>query len=99
LLRCRGAALELAAADSVVAAASRLVGRDRAAYERGESSRLEPARSELQLLRAERARRAAGRRLAVASLRFARAAGAPPPEAAERWPDPRLDPEEEGTAP
>ena len=57
--RCRGAALELGAADSVIAAASRQVERERAAYQRGETSRLEPARAELQLL-ARRARATAG---------------------------------------
>nr|MBA3893800.1 TolC family protein [Gemmatimonadales bacterium] len=96
--RCRGAALELAAADSLVAAAARLVERDRAAYQRGETSRLEPARTELQLLRAERARRRAGRGIAIASLELERAIGGPPPQASD-WPDPRLDPQEEANRP
>lgn len=97
--RCRGAALEVAAADSVVAAATRLVERDRAAYRRGETSRLEPARTELQLLRAQRARRRAERRLALASLELERAAGGPSTPAMNQWPDPRQEPEEEATKP
>ena len=57
--RCRGAGLGVIAADSQVVAARALVERDRARYERGETARLEPARSELLLARAERGRRAA----------------------------------------
>lgn len=94
--RCRGAALELVAADSVVASAARLVERDRAAYRRGETSRLEPARAELQLLRAERARRRARRGLVLASLELERAAGAGT-KVTRAWPDPRQDPEEEAS--
>ncbi|MGH7581218.1 MAG: TolC family protein [Gemmatimonadales bacterium] len=96
--RCRGAGLELAAADSVVAAAARLVERVRAAYQRGETSRLEPARAELQLLRAERARRRAARGLALASLELEGASGGPTPAGAA-WPDPRQEPEEEASRP
>ena len=96
--RCRGAELELAAADSVVAAAERLHRREREAYERGETSGLEPARAELQLLRARRARRAAERRLAVASIELERAAGGPP-SVEGAWPDPRQDPHEEAAGP
>jgi outer membrane protein TolC len=96
--RCLGAALEEAAADSVVAAAARFAERDRAAYRRGETSRLEPARAELLLLRAARAHRRAERRLALASLEIERAAGGPSPPASD-WPDPRLDPDEEATPP
>lgn len=97
--RCRGAGLELAATDSVVAAARRLVERDRSAYQRGETSRLEPARAELQLLRAERARRRAERRLVLASLELERAAGGPSSQTSGEWPDPRQEPEEEATQP
>jgi len=97
--RCRGASLELAATDSVVAAAMRLVERDRTAYQRGETSRLEPARAELQLLRAERARRRAVRGLALASLNLERVAGGPSPQASGQLPDPRQDPDEEATQP
>ncbi len=90
---CRGAALELAAADSVVAAAARLLERERGAYERGESSRLEPARAELQHFRAVAARRSAEWRATLAALDLARAAGGP--EAGEAWPDPRQNEGEE----
>ena len=93
---CRGASLELVAADSVVAAAERLDRREREAYARGETSKLEPARAELQLLRARRARRAAERRLARASLELERAAGGPP-SADGQWPDPRQDPSTEAS--
>ena len=63
-----------------------------------ETSGLEPARAELQLLRARRARRAAERRLALASLELERAAGGPP-SADGQWPDPRQDPKEEASPP
>jgi outer membrane protein, heavy metal efflux system len=97
--RCRGASLELAATDSVVTAATRLLERDQAAYRRGETSWLEPARTELQLLRAQHARRRAERRLARASLELERAAGGPSSQASGQWPDPRQEPEEEATPP
>ena len=90
---CRGAMLELVAADSVVAAADRGAERERQAYDRGETSRLEPARAELQRFRARAARRSADRRLTLAGLDLARAAGGP--EAGETWPDPRQNPGEE----
>jgi cobalt-zinc-cadmium efflux system outer membrane protein len=96
--RCRGATLELAAADSVVAAAERLHRREIEAYQRGETSGLEPARAELLLLRARRARRAAERRLALASIDLERAAGGPPSFDGS-WPDPREEPEEEASRP
>ena len=97
--RCRGASLELAATDSVVAAATRLVERDRAAYQRGETSRLEPARTELQLLRATRARRRAQRGLTLMSLDLERVAGGPSSRTSGKWPDPRQEPEEEAPRP
>jgi len=97
--RCRGARLEVAGADSVVAAAGAGLERDRAAYQRGETTRLEPARAELQLLRARRAHREAEQRLTLASLELERAAGGPSAEAANEWPDPRVDPEEEARRP
>jgi outer membrane protein TolC len=95
---CRGASLELAAAESVVAAAERLHRREQQAYERGETSGLEPARAELQLLRAQRAQRTAERRLALTSLQLERAAGGPPSTDGQ-WPDPRQDPREEASPP
>jgi outer membrane protein TolC len=96
--RCRGAVRELAAADSVVAGAERLQARERAAYDRGETSSLEPARAELQVVRARRARRAAERRLLLAALELELAGGGPP-SAEGPWPDPRDDPDEEVTGP
>jgi cobalt-zinc-cadmium efflux system outer membrane protein len=96
--RCRGAALELAAVDSVVAAAERGHDREREAYRRGETSGLEPARAELQLLRARRARRDAERRLVLASMELERAAGGPP-SAEGQWPDPREEAHEEASDP
>lgn len=92
--RCRGAALEQAAADSVVSAATRLVERDRAAYQRGETSRLEPARAQLQMLRAQRAHRRATRAMALAALELERAGGGAFPGTGA-WPDPRQEPEAE----
>jgi outer membrane protein TolC len=99
LQRCRGAKLEFAGADSVVAAATDLLQRDRAAYQRGETTRLEPARAELQRLRARRARRRAEHSLTLASLELERAAGGPSAGAAKEWPDPRVEPEEEAPRP
>ena len=97
--RCRGAALELAAADSVLGAAARFLERERDAYDRGETSRLEPARAELQVIRARRARRSAERRLAEASIELERAGGGPPSAEGVRWPDTRHEPEEETPRP
>ena len=51
---CRGAGLGVIAADSQVVTAHALAERDRARYARGETARLEPARSALLLARAER---------------------------------------------
>jgi outer membrane protein TolC len=96
--RCRGAALERAAADSVVVAAEALHGREREAYARGETSALEPARAELQLIRARRALSAAERQVDLAGIQLEGAAGGPPSADLE-WPDPRLDPDEEASRP
>jgi outer membrane protein TolC len=96
--RCRGAALERAAADSVVVAAEALHGREREAYARGETSALEPARAQLQLIRARRALSAAERQVDLAAIRLEGAAGGPPSADLE-WPDPRLDPDEEASRP
>jgi outer membrane protein TolC len=86
---CRGAGLGVIAADSQVAAAGALAERDRARYERGETARLEPARSELLLARAERGRRAAQRRLAFAGIGLEAATGDWPDAPRKAWPDPR----------
>jgi hypothetical protein len=58
------------AADSQGSPRRALVQRDRRRYERGETRRLEPARSELLLARAERVTAAAERRLAFAGIRL-----------------------------
>ncbi len=87
--RCRGAGLGVIAADSQVVAARTLVERDRARYERGETARLEPARSELLLARAERGRRAAERRLAFVGIGLEAATGDWPDAPTRPWPDPR----------
>jgi cobalt-zinc-cadmium efflux system outer membrane protein len=86
---CRGAGLGVIAADSQVVAARALVERDHARYERGETARLEPARSELLLARAERGRRAATRRLAFAGIGLEAATGDWPDAPTRPWPDPR----------
>jgi outer membrane protein TolC len=86
---CRGVGLGVIAADSQVVAARALVQRDRARYERGETARLEPARSELLLARAERSHRAAQRRLAFAGITLEAATGEWPDAPSRPWPDPR----------
>jgi cobalt-zinc-cadmium efflux system outer membrane protein len=86
---CRGAALGVIAADSQVAAARALAERERARYERGETARLEPARSELLLARAERGRRAAQRRMTFAGIGLEAATGDWPDAPSRPWPDPR----------
>jgi outer membrane protein TolC len=88
---CRGVGLGVIAADSQVVAARALVERDRARYERGETARLEPARSELLLARAERGRRAAQRRLALAGITLEAATGQWPDAPDRPWPDPRAE--------
>jgi cobalt-zinc-cadmium efflux system outer membrane protein len=86
---CRGAGLGVIAADSQVVAARALAERDRARYERGETARLDPARSELLLARAERGHRAAQRRLTFAGIALEAATGEWPDSPTRPWPDPR----------
>ncbi|HKU63150.1 MAG TPA: TolC family protein, partial [Gemmatimonadales bacterium] len=86
---CRGAGLGVTAADSQVVAARALVQRDSARYQRGETTRLEPARSELLLARALRSSRAAGRRLAFAGITLEAVTGDWPDAPRHPWPDPR----------
>jgi outer membrane protein TolC len=92
---CRGSRLALAAADSQVAAARGVVARARGAYERGETGSLEPARAELQLVRAGGIRRAAARRVTMAGLDLEAAAGDWHDGDRRPWPDSRQDPRQE----
>lgn len=89
--RCHGAALERSAADSQVAITGRAADLARAAYERGETSRLDPALAELAIVRAERARRGAETRALAAGRALEVALGGWSGLADERWPDPRDD--------
>ena len=89
--RCRGAVLERVAADSQVTAAERAAALARGAYERGETSRLDPALGSLAVVRAERARLAAETRLLVAGQTLDAAVGGWTGAAGESWPDPRTD--------
>jgi outer membrane protein, heavy metal efflux system len=94
--RCRGAVLERSAADSQVAVAGRAADLARAAYERGETSRLDPALAELAIVRAERVRLGAEIRLQAAGRALEVALGGWSGLADERWPDPRMDELTEG---
>ena len=87
--RCRGARRERDAARSQVAAAERAAALAREAYDRGETSRLEPALAELALVRAGRARGVAEARLARADAALDRALGDWSGDRPQRWPDPR----------
>jgi hypothetical protein len=84
--------LERAAADSQVAVAARAASLAQAAYERGETSGLEPALAALAVARTERLRNAASTRLTGAGQALIAAAGNAASLSAERWPDPREDP-------
>lgn len=93
---CRGAAVERAVADSVVAAAVHSVTLAEAAYQRGESARLPTALAEIEVLRARAARRAAERGLAAAGLAVDAATAAWGPVFGvtdPAWPDLRTLPE------
>lgn len=89
IARCRGAGLERAAADSQAAAVARIAALAQAAYERGETSRLDPALADLATVRAARAYRAAERRLLSAGRSLDRTLGEWTGGPGERWPDPR----------
>jgi cobalt-zinc-cadmium efflux system outer membrane protein len=88
---CRGGRLEQVGADSQVVAARRARALAEAAYQRGETTRLDAALAELGVLRAERASRAADRTLRSAALALDAALGLWRGEAGNRWPDPRED--------
>jgi outer membrane protein TolC len=87
--QCHGARLALVAADSVVTAERAFTERARAAYQRGETARLEPARAELSLARAVRTRAAAERASSFVGITLDAAAAGWPDADARRWPDPR----------
>jgi outer membrane protein, heavy metal efflux system len=89
--RCRGARLEAGAADSQVVVAERQAMLARAAYERGETSRLDPMLAALGVVRAERARRLQAGRLAAAGRALEAAIGGSADAEGGRWPDPRSD--------
>jgi cobalt-zinc-cadmium efflux system outer membrane protein len=89
--RCRGARLEATAADSQVVVAERQAALARAAYERGETSRLDPVLAALGVVRAERARRLQAGRLAAAGQALEAAVGGSADAEGGRWPDPRSD--------
>ncbi|HEX3233827.1 MAG TPA: TolC family protein [Gemmatimonadales bacterium] len=86
---CRGGRLEQVGADSQAVVAGRALALAEAAYQRGETTRLDPALAQLGVARAERASRAVERTVRSAALALDAALamwqGAP----GERWPDPR----------
>jgi outer membrane protein, heavy metal efflux system len=86
---CRGAQLEQVGADSQVVAARRALSLSEAAYQRGETTRLDAALAELGVVRAERVSRAADRTLRSAALALDAALGVWRGAAGSRWPDPR----------
>jgi outer membrane protein, heavy metal efflux system len=88
---CRGARLEQVGADSQVVAARRALSLAEAAYQRGETTRLDAALAELGVVRAERAGRAAERTLRSAAVALDDAVGVWRGVAGSRWPDPRED--------
>ncbi len=93
---CRGAILERAAADSQVAVAAHAAELARAAYGRGETTRLEPALAALTFVRAERSRQSAEARLLTAGQALEAALGAWGSGAGQRWPDVRATEDLEG---
>jgi outer membrane protein TolC len=91
LAGCRGAALGRTAADSQVAVATRAAELAQAAWQRGETTRLEPALAALALARAERARLAAEGRARRAGQALDAAVGLWSGPGGETWPDVRVD--------
>jgi outer membrane protein TolC len=98
LSRCRGAALERVAADSQVAVSARASALAEAAYQRGETSGLEPALADLAVVRARRLQVAARARAAAAGGALASVVGNYPDQGPRRWPDPREDQLMEGAS-
>jgi outer membrane protein TolC len=89
-LACRGAGVQLAAADSQLVAADRAARLAGLAFQRGETGRIEVAQAELLLLRARRTQHLASRRWIGAGLGVEQAAGVWHENAAP-WPDFRLE--------
>jgi len=84
------------AADSQVAVAARAAALAQAAFQRGETSGLEPALAALAVVRTERLQAAAQARAASAAEALAAAVGNHEALSPGRWPDPREDPLTEG---
>ena len=97
--RCRGAERERAAARAQLAATEQSAKLAKEAYDRGETSRLEPALADLAMARAARARWQAESRLWRADVFLDRALGRWAGEPALRWPDPREPGLTEGALP
>jgi outer membrane protein, heavy metal efflux system len=93
---CRAAVLERTAADSQVAVAGHAAELARAAYGRGETTRLEPALAALTFVRAERSRQSAEARLLTAGQSLEAALGAWGSGPGQRWPDVRATEDLEG---
>lgn len=89
--RCRGAMLEVEAADSELAVSGRVAALADSAYRRGETSRLEPALANVSVVRAARLDHAARLRAVAAAAALRWSIGGWEPGGAARWPDPRRD--------
>ena len=94
--RCRGAVLEQVAADSQLAVAARAAALAQAAFQRGETSGLEPALAALAVVRTERLQAAAQARAGSAAEALVAAVGNHEALSPGRWPDPRVDSLTEG---
>ena len=88
---CRGGRLEQVGADSQVVAARHALAVAESAYQRGETTRLDAALSELGVVRAERSSRGADRAVRLAAVALDAAVGVWRGVAGGRWPDPRED--------
>ena len=88
---CRGAMLERAAADSQRVVAEGAATLAQAAYQRGETSGLEPALAALAVVRAERLQEAARARVGSAAEALIASTGNHEALSPGQWPDPRKD--------
>jgi len=89
--RCRGAILEVEAADSELAVSATVAALAERAYRRGETSRLEPALANVSVVRAARLEHAARMRAVGAAAALRWSIGGWTPGGGARWPDPRRD--------